>query len=33
MGINEILIITAQDYNESFKNLLGNGEEYGIKIE
>lgn len=31
-GINEILIITTPEDNDSFKRLLGNGSEWGIKL-
>ena len=31
-GINDILIITTPEDNESFKRLLGNGSEWGIKL-
>ncbi len=31
-GINEILIITTPEDNESFKRLLGDGSEWGIKL-
>ena len=31
-GIKDILIITTPHDNESFKNLLGNGSQYGINI-
>ena len=32
-GIKEILVITSQGDRESFANLLGNGENFGISIE
>lgn len=32
-GINEILIITTPDDQQSFKNLLGDGSDYGLKLE
>lgn len=31
-GINEILIITTPEDSDSFKRLLGNGQDYGIRI-
>ena len=31
-GINEILIITTPEDNESFKRLLGDGSEWGVKL-
>ncbi len=31
-GIREILIITTPEDNESFKRLLGDGEQFGIKL-
>jgi len=31
-GITEIMIITTREDQESFKHLLGNGEEWGVKI-
>lgn len=32
-GIQEILIITTPEDNESFKRLLGDGSDYGVKLE
>ena len=32
-GINEILVITTPEDQEQFKRLLGNGEQWGCKIE
>jgi len=32
-GIREVLIITTPEYNQQFRNLLGNGAELGISIE
>ncbi|WP_335921493.1 glucose-1-phosphate thymidylyltransferase RfbA [Shewanella chilikensis] len=32
-GIRDILIITTPEDNESFKRLLGNGSDYGIRLE
>ncbi|WP_335923199.1 glucose-1-phosphate thymidylyltransferase RfbA [Shewanella chilikensis] len=32
-GIRDILIITTPEDNESFKRLLGNGNDYGIRLE
>ncbi|UCR90345.1 glucose-1-phosphate thymidylyltransferase RfbA [Mycetocola spongiae] len=32
-GINEILIITTPEYNEQFRNLLGDGSDLGIRLE
>ncbi|MGP2657663.1 glucose-1-phosphate thymidylyltransferase RfbA [Malaciobacter sp. WC5094] len=32
-GINEILIITTPDDQQSFKNLLSDGSDYGLKLE
>lgn len=32
-GIKEILIITTPEDKEKFKELLGNGSDYGITIE
>lgn len=32
-GINEILIITTPEYNEQFRNLLGDGSGLGIRLE
>ena len=32
IGIKDILLICSPDYLESFKNLLGNGENWGISI-
>ncbi|MEZ9630674.1 glucose-1-phosphate thymidylyltransferase RfbA [Vibrio breoganii] len=32
-GIREILIITTPEDHDSFKRLLGNGEDFGIKLE
>lgn len=32
-GIDEVLIITTPEYNEQFKNLLGDGTGLGIRIE
>ncbi len=32
-GINEILIITTPQDQDSFKNLLGDGSDYGLKLE
>ena len=31
--IREILIITTQNHQQSFKNLLGDGSSFGIKLE
>lgn len=31
-GIRDILIITTREDNESFKRLLGNGEQFGIRL-
>jgi len=32
-GIREIMIITTPEDNESFKRLLGDGSDFGIKLE
>lgn len=32
-GINEILVITTPEYNSQFKALLGDGSDYGIRLE
>ncbi len=32
-GIDEILIITTPEYNEQFRNLLGDGSHLGIRLE
>jgi len=32
-GIKEILIITTPEYNEQFRNLLGDGSDLGIRLE
>ena len=32
-GINEILVITTPEYNQQFRNLLGDGSDLGIRIE
>ncbi|MET1082114.1 MAG: glucose-1-phosphate thymidylyltransferase RfbA [Burkholderiales bacterium] len=32
-GINEILIITTPEYNAQFKALLGDGSDFGIRLE
>src|SRR5699024_3286963 len=32
-GIRDILIITTPEYNESFKRLLGDGDDFGINLQ
>ena len=32
-GINEILIITTPEYNQQFRALLGDGSDYGIRLD
>ena len=32
IGIKDIMLICSPEYLESFKNLLGNGENWGISI-
>ena len=32
-GVNEVLLITSPDQLDNFKNLLGNGSQFGISIE